>query len=174
MLKRNKKTEIDKSSAFATITEPKSTAPLPSPVSSKEKTTIGEHIAIEGKIRGGENLQIEGSMKGNIELEKHNFTIGSKGRVEGEILAQDVSISGQLKGNIKALGKVEVNKEADFYGEIKAKSISVEDGAYFKGMIELDRESHRKSAFTETPENTSPVMPGKEKVMSPAGAQKEK
>jgi cytoskeletal protein CcmA (bactofilin family) len=111
-----------------------------------KKTIIGEKIIIEGSIRGTGNLVIEGAMKGIVDMEKHNFAVGSKGRVEGEIRAHDVSISGVLHGKVKALGKVEITKDADFYGEIKANSISIEDGAYFKGQIELDREPHAKIA----------------------------
>jgi len=139
------------SASAAPSAAPASPAPQPRPVppSNEEKTTIGQQISIEGRIRGEEHLVIEGSMKGNVQMEKHNFTVGANGRVEGEVRAQNVSISGQLKGTITAVGKVEVTKEADFYGDIKAKSISVEDGAYFKGSIELSREPHRKSAFAE-------------------------
>ena len=151
MLKIGKIFKDDQAPSSDKIINEKGTSPTTSPISKEEKTIIGEHISIEGNIRGEENLIIEGSMKGKLEMEKHNFTVGSKGRVEGEIHAQNVSISGQLKGNIKALGKVEITKEADFYGEIKGKSISVEDGAYFKGVIELDREPHRKPAFEGKP-----------------------
>jgi cytoskeletal protein CcmA (bactofilin family) len=130
-----------------------------------EKTIIGEHISIEGSIRGEEDLQIEGSMKGNIELEKHNFRVGPSGRMDGEITARNVSVSGEFKGNIKSHEKVEVTREADFYGEIKAKSISVEDGAYIKGVIELDREPNRKSGgvrksgATASPATGTPTGP---------------
>ena len=99
-------------------------------------------------------MQIEGSMKGNIELEKHNFRVGPSGRMDGEITARNVSVSGEFKGNIKSHEKVEVTREADFYGEIKAKSISVEDGAYIKGVIELDREPNRKTADLGKPAGT--------------------
>ena len=149
MLKKRKKTEDDKGSAYDKITEQKTLTAAPSLGNTAEKTVIGENISIEGNIRGDEHLVIEGSMKGNIEMEKHNFTVGSKGRVEGEINAQSVKVSGQMIGNIKTKGKVEITKEADFMGDIRAKSISVEDGAYFKGSIELDREPHRKTALTE-------------------------
>jgi cytoskeletal protein CcmA (bactofilin family) len=135
--------------------KPAPSPPRPAPTSSGEKTIIGEKISIEGRIKGEDHLVIEGVLKGNVELEKHNFTVGLNGRVDGEIRAQNVSISGQLRGTIKALGKVEVTKEADFLGEIKAKSISVEDGAYFKGSIELDREPHRKSDFAAAPKGPS-------------------
>ena len=147
MLKKGKKPDDDKGFAFDRTTEQKTLTPVPSPQTSAEKTVIGENISIEGNIRGDEHLIIEGSMKGNIAMEKHNFAVGSKGRVEGEINAQSVRISGQMIGNIKTKGKVEITKEADFMGDIRAKSISVEDGAYFKGSIELDKEPHRKTAL---------------------------
>jgi cytoskeletal protein CcmA (bactofilin family) len=133
----------------STATATATATPAPTPTPSEEKTIIGEHISIEGQIKGREHLVIEGEMKGNVEMEKHNFTVGSNGRVDGEIRAQNVSISGLLKGAINAVGKVDVTKEADFLGDIKANSISVEDGAYFKGSIELNREPHRKTSFPE-------------------------
>lgn len=112
--------------------------------SNDTKTIIGEKITVEGSIRGQENLIIEGTMKGDVAMEKHNLTVGSKGRFEGEIRAHDVAISGLLHGKVIALGKVEITSDADFYGEIKANSISIEDGAFFKGEIELTREPSRK------------------------------
>lgn len=112
-------------------------------------------------------------MKGNVQMEKHNFMVGANGRVDGEIRAQNVSISGQLKGTVTAMGKVEVTKEADFYGDIKAKSISVEDGAYFKGSIELNREPHRKSAFAQAPGELSTAEAPKSAVSQPPAAKKE-
>jgi len=93
MLKKGKKPDDDRGFAFDRTTEQKTLTPVPSPQTSAEKTVIGENISIEGNIRGDEHLIIEGSMKGNIAMEKHNFAVGSKGRVEGEINAQSVRIS---------------------------------------------------------------------------------
>ena len=112
-------------------------------------------------------------MKGNIELEKHNFRIGPNGQVEGEINARNVSISGEFKGNIKSHEKVEITREADFYGEIKAKSISIEDGAYIKGVIELDREPNRKSTGAQKPNATAAPETGKAPGTPPISAKKE-
>ena len=159
MLKKSKKPEDDKGFAYDKITEKNTLAPLPRPETTAENTVIGENISIEGNIRGDEHLVIEGEMKGNIEMEKHNFTVGSKGRIEGEINAQHVKVSGQMIGNIKTQGKVEITKEADFMGDIMAKSISVEDGAYFKGSIELEREPHRKTASTGESTNIKTSQP---------------
>ena len=159
MLKKGKKSDDEKSVIYNKVTEQKPPEPVPLPETNARQTVIGENIFIEGNIRGDEHLVIEGSMKGNVEMEKHNFTVGSKGRVEGEINAQNVKISGQMIGNIKTQGKVEITKDADFIGDIRAKSISVEDGAYFKGSIELDKEPHRKTALagkSTTGTNTQP------------------
>jgi cytoskeletal protein CcmA (bactofilin family) len=158
MLKREKKFESGAFTDGGKAFDEKKPVPSSSPLSKDEKTVIGEQIFIEGSIRGEEHLVVEGSMKGTIEMEKHNFSVGPKGRFEGEIKAQNVSIGGQMIGKIKSQGRVEITKEADFLGEIKAKSISVEDGAYFKGTIELDREPHRKSTLTgKTSETPAPA-----------------
>jgi cytoskeletal protein CcmA (bactofilin family) len=122
-----------------------------SPVSAGVKTIIGEQVSIEGNIKGKEALIIEGSVKGKIELEKHQLTVGSKGQVEADIYAADVTISGRLTGNVQVLGKVEITKGAEFNGEIRAKSISVEDGAYLKAVIELEREPQKKAAPASSP-----------------------
>ena len=180
MLKRTKKDENNTPVSAGDSVEDKPIPSVPRPIVSQDrytdekKTTIGERITIEGSIRGEENLTIEGAMKGNIEMGKHNFSIGPNGRVDGDIHAQDVSINGQFKGTIKALGKVAVSKEADFNGEIKAKSFSVEDGAYFKGIVELDREPHKKTAATHTPKGPSSSETAKQPVMPAADAKKEK
>jgi len=147
MLKKGKKPEDINLTAYDKITEQKPLTPAPYPETNSDQTVIGENVSIEGNIRATEHLVIEGSMNGNVEMEKHNFTVGSKGRVEGEIKAQNVKISGQMIGNIKTQAKVEITKEADFIGDIRTKSISVEDGAYFKGSIELDKEPHRKTVL---------------------------
>jgi cytoskeletal protein CcmA (bactofilin family) len=96
-------------------------------------------------------MVIEGSVKGNIEMETHNFTLGPDGRVEGEIHARNISISGQMKGNIKTPGKIEITEKADFQGDILAKSIAVENGAFFKGSVELITEPPEKTFSTEKP-----------------------
>jgi len=180
MLKRTKKDENNTSFSVGDTVEEK---PAPSPLrpavskeryTSDKNTTIGAGITIEGNIRGEENLVIEGAMKGNIEMGKHNFSIGPNGRIDGEIHAQDMTINGQFKGTIKALGKVAVTKKADFNGEIKAKSFSVEDGAYFKGVVELDREPHKQPAATEIPRGPSVPEAAKKPIVPRTDVKMEK
>jgi len=137
-------------------------------VKTGDKTLIGEQISIEGAIRGKGDLVIEGFVKGSIEVEAHHLTIGTKGQVESEIRAANVTISGKLVGNVNAKGKVNITKEADFNGEIKAKSISVEDGAHLKAAIELTQEPAKRYASVSRLEEKTTSESGKETV-TPAG-----
>jgi len=149
MLKKSKKTNA----------EPKVSN---SPVTMVDRTIIGDQIFIEGNIRGEEDLLIEGSVKGSIEMKAHHLTIGLKGKVQAEVHAANVTISGKLEGNINATGRVEITKAADFHGEIKSKSIAVEDGAYLKAVIELEREPTQKAVPLGKPEAKVSSEPKKE------------
>ena len=132
---------------------PKPAASDFSPTSTLEpvntKTIIGDRISIKGDIRGNEDLVIEGSMQGKIELGNNQIIVGSKGRVQAEINAKNVFISGQFKGNIHASGRVKITRDANFNGEIKTRSISVEDGAYLKAVIELLRDPKKTDPAVE-------------------------
>jgi cytoskeletal protein CcmA (bactofilin family) len=150
MLKKRKDTEDGNASSSGTSFSENSYTPGSG--SGDEKTIIGEQITIEGSICGKENLLIEGSMRGKIELEEHQVIVGSKGKVEAEIHAKDVTISGRMTGNIQALGKVEITRAAEFNGEVKARRISVEDGAYIKAVIELDRDDKKKASSAGKPD----------------------
>jgi cytoskeletal protein CcmA (bactofilin family) len=116
---------------------------------SSEETVIGENISIEGTVLADEDIIIEGRMKGTIETKSHCITIGPKGHIEADVDAQDVVISGMMAGNIIARNKVQINKEADFTGRITAKRIAIEDGAYIKATIELEKEEKQKAQASE-------------------------
>jgi len=137
------KSDTPKAEEFRTEAPP--ITPTNRPVSASAKTLIGEHISINGDIRGEGDLVIEGTVKGSVILEKYHLTVGPKGHVDAEINAGNVTVSGRLTGNITALDKVAITKDADFNGIIKAKRFSVEDGAYLKATIELEREAQIKA-----------------------------
>jgi cytoskeletal protein CcmA (bactofilin family) len=117
----------------------------------EEKTTIGESISLIGDIEGNEDLVLEGSLKGIIELKKGDLTVSSQGKMEGEILAENVTIFGRVTGKIRALRKVEIKKEAKFNGEIKAKEISVADGTVIKAAFEIEREPDKQTVPSTKP-----------------------
>jgi cytoskeletal protein CcmA (bactofilin family) len=140
------------------------TDPTPHPVSSTGKTIIGRQVTIEGGIQGSEDLVIEGTVRGSIELGKFHLTVGPKGKLEAKIRAGNVTVSGQLKGNINALERVDITKDADFNGEIKAKRISVEDGAYLKAAIEVERASKKTVEPMGKTNDSFASPPGKEPI----------
>ena len=141
-------------------TEQPPITPTNRPASASAKTLIGEHISINGDIRGEGDLVIEGTVKGSVILEKYHLTVGPKGHVDAEIDAGNVTGSGRLTGNITALDKVAITKDADFNGVIKAKRISIEDGAYLKAAIELEREPQIKAVpiVKSTKDNASELQ----------------
>ena len=110
-----------------------------------KKSIIGEEVSFEGSIRGNEDLIINGPVKGSIELENSHLTVAPRGQVDAEIHVQNVSNMGRLIGNIKAISSVEITREADFRGQIKAKQVSIEDGASLRGAIELEHEPQEKT-----------------------------
>ena len=113
-------------------------------IKQEEKTSINNLTYIVGNIKAEEPLIINGKLKGNIEIGNHNFFLGPSGRIKGNIYAQNVRIRGFMKGGIKAKGKVEITKEADFSGKIDSKSISVESGANFNASVNAGRDSSAK------------------------------
>lgn len=119
-------------------------------VSKSGKSIIGGGVSFEGIVRSNEDLIINGSAKGSIGLENCDLTVAPRGQVEAEIHAQNVSIEGKLIGNIKANSSVKISREANFRGQIKAKQISIEDGAYLRAAIELEHEPHERIFPTDT------------------------
>ena len=118
------------------------------PGASKE-TVIGENITIEGTVHAKEDIIMEGRIKGILEAKSHSITIGPKGHIEADVDAEDVVISGRMTGNIIAHSKVQITREADFTGSIKAKRIAIEDGAYIKATIELEKQERQTARTTD-------------------------
>ncbi|MDB4442554.1 polymer-forming cytoskeletal protein [bacterium] len=103
----------------------------------KERTSISHFSTFFGNIRAEEHLVINGTVKGNIDIDNHSLFIGPGGKLEGDVLAQNVKVRGHMKGKINAKGKVEITQEAHYSGEITSKSILVEKGAFFDALVKL-------------------------------------
>jgi cytoskeletal protein CcmA (bactofilin family) len=101
--------------------------------------TIGRGIIIRGRLEGSEELTIEGRVEGTISLKNH-LTIESSGVVIADIEAENLTIKGELQGNVNTLEKVAINANAKVIGNLKAPRVIIEDGAHFKGSIEMEFE----------------------------------
>lgn len=116
---------------------------------------IGPSIRIRGDLIGEENLIIEGQVEGTINLDKHDLTIGSNGRVKANIQANGVIVEGQVEGDIIGKEKVIIRRTGNMRGNIIAPRVTLEDGAMFKGSIEMEPETRRGSEIE--PAKATPI-----------------
>jgi len=99
--------------------------------------TIGKAVRINGQIVSQEDLFVDGDVEGTIELMQHKLTIGPNGKVHAAIKAREVVALGSVQGNVDASDRIEIRKDAKLVGDIKTARIIIEDGAYFKGSIDI-------------------------------------
>jgi cytoskeletal protein CcmA (bactofilin family) len=99
--------------------------------------TIGKAVKINGQIVSQEDLYVDGDVEGTVELNHHKLTIGPNGKVHAAIKAREVVALGSIQGNVEASDKIEIRKDAKLIGDIKTARIIIEDGAYFKGSIDI-------------------------------------
>lgn len=115
--------------------------PAPAPrnavISSQEQASIGKSLVIKGEVTGSESLYIDGRVEGAINLAGNRVTIGRNGQVQANISAKEVVILGKVKGNITASDRVDIRNEGSLTGDVICQRISIEDGAYFKGGIDI-------------------------------------
>jgi cytoskeletal protein CcmA (bactofilin family) len=105
---------------------------------------IGRSIVLKGEMSANEDLLIEGQFEGSVNLQDHCLTIGSNGKVKAEIQARQVIILGSVNGNVSAREKIEVRKTGNVTGDLTSASIAIEEGAYFKGSIDILRDGSRE------------------------------
>jgi cytoskeletal protein CcmA (bactofilin family) len=114
---------------------------------SRSSARLGSSLQIKGAITGSEDLQIDGIVEGPVSLEGHALTVGSTARLNSEIHSGEVVVFGKLVGNVHARGRVEITKEGSITGDIACARITIEDGAHFKGRIEIDPARSKHSAI---------------------------
>jgi len=100
---------------------------------------LGSSLRIKGDITGTEDLLIDGSVEGQIQLDERKLTVGATAKLMAHINARDVVVYGYVKGNIRAKGRIEIKKDGSVIGNLTTAQIMIEDGADFKGSIEIDR-----------------------------------
>src|SRR5579862_4718382 len=127
---------------------PLSTAPIRSAETEAGRgaASIGKSVTIKGQIFSREDLIVDGEIEGAIELNDHRLTIGPNGRVKAGIRAREIVVLGSIDGNVEAVDKIDIRKDAKLVGDIKTARIIIEDGAYFKGSIDIVKAETPKPA----------------------------
>jgi len=121
---------------------------------------LGSTIVVKGEITSDEDLQIDGRVEGPVSLRGNRLTVGRSGQLNSEVTAREVIVYGNVSGNLRARDRVEIKKDGRVIGDIATARISIEDGAYFKGHIEIE---HTQSSAPEKTEK-------KEAELIPVGA----
>jgi cytoskeletal protein CcmA (bactofilin family) len=99
--------------------------------------TIGKAVMIKGQIFSREDLVIDGEVEGPVEAHDHRVTVGPNGKVQAGVKAREIVVLGSIHGNVEATDKIDIRKDARLVGDIKTMRIVIEDGAYFKGSIDI-------------------------------------
>jgi cytoskeletal protein CcmA (bactofilin family) len=158
---------------------PVSSTPYRTPESDSRNTaTIGKAVKIVGQIFTKEDLYVDGDVEGTIESQENKVTVGPNGRVQASIRAREVIILGQVQGNVETSDKVDIRKDAKLVGDITTSRISIEDGALFKGSIDIKKPEPKAATSAPISAAARPAEPhvaaasNAAGTMSAAGAKK--
>lgn len=114
---------------------------------SGEPASIGKGLVVRGEITGSDSLVIEGKAEGNIHLDGNRVTVGRNGQASANISAREVVVMGKVRGNITATDRVDIRAEGAVIGDLSAPRISIEDGAFFKGGIDIRKPAKQAMNF---------------------------
>jgi len=118
--------------------------PLDSTYTSSDRSSsgvarLGASLHVKGEITGNEDLAIDGSVEGLVHLEDRKLTVGASAKLTADVIAREVVVYGNVKGNLRARDRIEIKKDGSVVGDLTTARIMIEDGAYFKGSIEIDK-----------------------------------
>ena len=108
--------------------------------------SIGKSVKVVGQIYSKEDLYVDGTVEGTLEASEHKLTIGPHGSIQAAVKAREVLVLGTITGNVEAFDRLEIRKDAKLLGDIRTARIVIEDGAYFKGSIDIIKPEPVKSA----------------------------
>jgi cytoskeletal protein CcmA (bactofilin family) len=111
-----------------------------------DQATISKGLVVTGEITGSESLFIDGRVEGSINLQGNRVTVGRNGKVAATITAREIVVLGKVRGNVSASDRVDIRSEGSLTGDVAAARISIEDGAFFKGGIDIRKSEAKPSA----------------------------
>ena len=139
------------SQPVAAVPTIKEIRPVDTPKFNESRTElahIGKSVVVKGELSGSEDLYLDGEVEGTIELRGNSLTIGPNGRVRANVQAKDIVVHGKVNGNMKA-DRIELKKSALVSGDLATQRVVIEDGAFFKGGIDIQREQAKEAPKPE-------------------------
>ncbi len=116
---------------------------------------IGKSVIIKGELSGSEDLYVDGQVEGSIELAGNSLTIGPNGQVRANVNAKSVIVQGKMDGNIRSTDRTELRKSAIATGDIVTQRVAIEEGAYFNGKVEIQKDPKAAPSGSGKPEQKS-------------------
>jgi len=143
----------------------------PAPRTTNGPATIGPSITIKGDVTGDEDLVIEGRVEGTVDLKKHNVTVGPEGRVKANISGRMVVIEGEVEGDLRGQEQIVLRRSARVQGNITAPRVALEDGATFRGGIDMESSSVQSVGADRSPvaKEKDEISARKDSSLKPAG-----
>lgn len=120
-----------------------------------EPATIGPSITIKGEVSGDEDLLIEGRVDGSVDLKEQAVTVGSEGRVKADITGRVVTVEGEVEGDLKAKEQIILRSSAKVEGDISAPRVVLEDGARFRGLVDMGEATDEERGSSRTSSGSS-------------------
>ena len=133
-----------------------STAPRPVAATSSDQASIGKSLVIKGEVTGSESLYIDGRVEGSINLSGNRVTVGRNGVVAANINAREIVVLGKVRGNLTASDRVDIRSDGSLTGDVVAARISIEDGAFFKGGIDIRKAGSKPEEVTKSAAASAP------------------
>lgn len=121
-----------------------------------DQATIGKSLFVKGELSGSESLYIDGKVEGAINLPGNRVTIGRNGQVAASIAAREIVVLGKVRGNCQASDRVDIRSEGSLTGDVVAARISIEDGAFFKGGIDIRKPGAEKNGAANVAKEATP------------------
>src|ERR1700687_4084583 len=121
------------------VSEPAPAAPRPGSTSTADQATSGKSLVIKGEVTGSESLYIDGRVEGSINLSGNRVTVGRNGVVSANSNAREIVVLGKVRGNLTSSDRVDIRSDGALTGDVVAARISIEDGAFFQGGIDIRR-----------------------------------
>jgi cytoskeletal protein CcmA (bactofilin family) len=138
-----------------------STYPAATNTGSTGTARLGATLHVKGEITGNEDLAIDGSVEGLVQLEDRKLTVGASARVTADVIAREVVVYGNVKGNLRARDRIEIKKDGSVVGDLTTARIMIEDGAYFKGSIEIDKGGDSSSSDSSSVDKSAWSKPSR-------------
>ena len=142
--------------------------PAPEPPRRNDRTVIGPSIVITGGLTGDEDILVEGRVEGKIEFKQNSITIGTKGKVKADLYGRVITVEGEVNGNLFAREQAVVRPSGCVHGNITAPRVVLEDGARFKGGIDMESSDGREAKEAERSEVRSFDRPAAATALAPA------